>query len=1293
MTTWEAAFAAARHFERLGDWPAAFEGYRNLYHNGHGGESAVVFHYGLAHLHLGAPREAELLIERALAMDADNEEWKACLAGLRSGERAPAGGAASSPELQSSFVRASLHRAEAEISLPVGPASTNAAYVPEVSAIVAADSAAALPVDHSALAAEHKRTRQRWQEIQVLEAGLPLHGALASWHVRLGDAREAMNRFDEAADAYGAANRIDPSSARIHFMEGSCRLRAGDSVAASRLFATAVALDTELGAGAYGVGVFHQQRGDWTAAAGAYREELVRQPHHATLAYRTALALERCYEWESAADMYRQATAMDPAAFSWHYRRGFVFERLERWADAAEAYSYGMGASPKPAPYWAYRCGFVLERAERYEEACRAHLMARPDLNEAATLSSADIEPSAYAEAHIDDALEIALRNPSPQASFTVAEKAESLGMYRQASAAYQAAIDRSSEVRADWYYRLGWTLTLIKEFKSAASTFRMTRVFDDAHGVDTTGYRKDKGLLDVMYYTTWRENLPLREDVILYESFHGDSVSCNPLALFEEVCRREEFDRFLHVWVANDNAHVPPALRTHPNVAIIRRSSPAYRRHLATAKYLINNVTFPAYFAARPGQQYLNTWHGTPLKTLGKDIGTGFLEHKNVARNFLHATHVLAPNRFTADVLTHRYDVDTLMTGKVAVTGYPRVDRTLNATELARANALRLLGINAVDSRPVVLYAPTWRGGLSTTHFDMERLKSDLARLAALDCNVVFRAHHRTQELLAGMNLGVTIAADSIETNELLAVVDVLVTDYSSIVFDFLPTGKHVAMYTYDLDEYKSERGLYIDPSSMGLPTANTIDELVDIVSTQILSGGHSAGHAGLVDKYCPRDDGQASKRAVDFFFFDDDSDQLPQAPAKKSLLFHHSFIPNGITSSLLNLLNYIDPDEYDVTVVVPVDDTAAHPERVEKFKEIPAHVRVIGRVGRQLFMPEEKWVVDRMNKHRVLANDAQMKIYRRAFSREFVRVFGAHKFTSAIEFEGYSTFWTALLAAAPDPTRRVAFLHNDMRSEWLGRFPHLEAIFRVYPSFDALVSVSEVISEENRDHLGSLLALPDDRFVHAVNQINPANTLGLAKEDLDQDLLEWFSPAFKTLITLGRMSPEKDHEKLIRAFHQFRKTNTTARLVILGDGPLRQTLERLIADLELTDSVLLAGLRSNPFPALARADCFVLSSNHEGQPMVLLEALTLKKPIVSTDILGAKFVLQDGYGILVENSVAGLLKGLQQYVESPEPGRVFEYLEYQQKAHTQFVKSALPAESGIAATPTKARLAVSAS
>ncbi|MEV7637977.1 CDP-glycerol glycerophosphotransferase family protein [Pseudarthrobacter enclensis] len=1266
MSTREAAFAAARQFESAGDWAAALDGYRNLYHNGHSHDSAVAFNYGFAHLRLGAFREAQLLFEQALSMEPDNEFWRQCLALACAGSGQDAGGEDS--DLFTLLGPVATPKVDAgETGLkPLGDQSATGILDHVPSAPAAVD----LAVDYSALAAEHKRSGQRWQEVQALEAGLGLYGASAAWQVRLGEARESMNRFGQAAEAFGEANRLSPGNAETLFREAFCRLEAGDAKTAQNLFAKAVAADKELGAASLGVGVFFQRRGDWPGAARAYIEELTRQPHKAEVAYRAALALERCYEWDTSAEMYGRATAMDPTQTSWHFRRGFVYERLERWSDAAEAYGYGLNASSKLSPYWAYRRGFVLERMERYEEACDAHLQANPVLAD----SVAAGPTSKYGATHVNDALYFALRNPAPEASMAVAETAASLGLHREAATAYQAAIDRCSDVHSNWYYRLGAALTLAKDYEAAAASFRMSRVFDSAHGVDTAGYRKDKGLLNIMYYTSWRDSTPLRDHVILYESFHGASISCNPLAIFEELSQREEFDGYLHVWVANEKTLVPHSVKTHPNVAIIRRNSAGYRRHLATAKYLINNVTFPEYFATRPGQQYLNTWHGTPLKTLGKDIGTGFLEHKNVARNFLHATHVLAANQFTADVLTRRYDVDTLMSGRVAITGYPRVDRTLNASDSTCASVKRALGIDTSDDRRVLLYAPTWRGGLSTTHFDVEQLTSDLARLAALDCHVVFRAHHRTQELLVGTDLRVTIAPESIETNELLAVVDVLITDYSSILFDFLPTGKPVTMYTYDIDEYRDERGLYLDPSAMGIPTARTVDELINLVSQQLAFDNNHGVHSDLVAEYCPREDGKASARAVDFFFFGDTSHELARKSApKKSLLFHHSFIPNGITSSLLNLLAFIDPDEYDVTVVVPADDTAAHPERVEKFEELPSHVRVIGRVGRQLFTPEEKWIVDRFNKHRVLTNEAQMQVYQRAFHREFTRIFGTHQFSCTIEFEGYSTFWTALMAASPRPSRRTAYLHNDMRSEWLGRFPHLEAIFRIYPSYDALVSVSEVISEENRDHLATLLSLPDDKFVHAVNQINPTKTLELSRAPLDDDLCSWFSQEFTTFVTMGRMSPEKDHEKLIRAFHRFRQTSPTSRLVILGDGPLRQSLEQLITDLKLMDNVLLAGLRSNPFPALARADCFVLSSNHEGQPMVLLEALTLHKPIISTDIIGARYVLRDGYGLLVENSSDGLAKGLTRYVEDDIPRRILNVSDYQKKAYAQFLEAAI--------------------
>lgn len=86
----------------------------------------------------------------------------------------------------------------------------------------------------------------------------------------------------------------------------------------------------------------------------------------------------------------------------------------------------------------------------------------------------------------------------------------------------------------------------------------------------------------------------------------------------------------------------------------------------LASCEFLINNVSFPEYFIRKKGQRYLNTWHGTPIKFLGKDIKDEFLAHKNVARNFLHTTHLLSPNTHTTNILLDRYDISNIFSGEI---------------------------------------------------------------------------------------------------------------------------------------------------------------------------------------------------------------------------------------------------------------------------------------------------------------------------------------------------------------------------------------------------------------------------------------------------------------------------------------------------------------------------------------------------------------------------------------------------------------------------------------------------
>ncbi|EAK3431302.1 CDP-glycerol--glycerophosphate glycerophosphotransferase, partial [Campylobacter jejuni] len=159
-------------------------------------------------------------------------------------------------------------------------------------------------------------------------------------------------------------------------------------------------------------------------------------------------------------------------------------------------------------------------------------------------------------------------------------------------------------------------------------------------------------------------------------------------------------------------------------NVICVKRGSDLYLKYLASAKYLINNVTFPEYFIRKEEQKYLNTWHGIPIKYLGKKIKSGFMEHANTQRNFLHATHLIHPNLYTKDILENDYEIKDLFQGQSVLTGYPRVDLSLKQN----AKLKQKLGIK--ESQKVLLYAPTWRGGLNTQYFDFERLKRDILEL-----------------------------------------------------------------------------------------------------------------------------------------------------------------------------------------------------------------------------------------------------------------------------------------------------------------------------------------------------------------------------------------------------------------------------------------------------------------------------------------------------------------------------------------------------------------------------------
>ena len=1136
---------------------------------------------------------------------------------------------------------------------------------------------------HYALMYLLRKRGQWWQLVDACKDQLNNKPKNAKLWYRLAFALEMMNRYQEAANAYGQAtsNKLFVP-AEWYYRQGYCYEREGhdgpaNPQAAQIAFKLAVKNDSKHDAKRFGIGVFHQARGHWLQAAQAYHEQLQTDTTDPVLYYKTGMAHDRCYEWSKAALCYEHAVDLAKSNTksskelnsSWYFRLGLVYERMgEGWQQKAiDAYQHAIDFSKVNQPEWHYRKAYVLMEMKRLKESAEAFLNYEevPQLIRPKILTDKDVKEQ---QEHTKQQLEQDCTDADIW--YALGNLLEYEQHWLQAAEAYKQALARQNDHKPQWFYRLGYALNQAKQYQEACEAFRHTRILQKAYGVLESKFNNSPDFRRSATYTEYYEDLKIKPRTVMYESFHGASMSCNPYALFLYLIESEEYKNWTHIWVVNDLSIIPLKYKNKTNIVYIERNSDAYSRYIASAQFLINNVSFPVYFIRKKLQIYLNTWHGTPIKFLGKDIKDDLLAHKNVARNLLQASHVISPNKHTTDILLDRYDVSNVFSGKIAEIGYPRIDRTIKLP-VERLNEIRSI-CNAADKK-LVLYAPTWRGEHSKAYIDVEKLKNDLQSLVSEDYAIAFRGHHMLESQLAHLGVnGVTLVPSDIDTNELLGAIDLLITDYSSIAFDFFVTEKPIVYYTYDVEEYFEQRGLYFPIEHLPGTIALTIEEVKSAIQNYLTSvWQYKLGSA--LEEFCPHEDGNVSAKVWKWLLQNDSKHEITLRNVEKTkLLFYVGpFLPNGILTSWLNLIDLLDKDKFALTLVVDPGSIKASDERILQYEKKPEFIQVLGFVGRFNYNIEEDWLNGKFSAQQKQANNKMYSLLNKAYEREYIRCFGLNSINAAVHFEGYNKNWVSIFSGAPKSLvkNRVIYQHNDKLNEWVYRFPYLEAVFNHYRWYDKLVSVSQQTCELNKQNLREEFQLEENKFCYCDNVQNPEKVLRLS--EMTSDLLNnepFLSNSDKVFITLGRLSVEKDHQKLIKAFVQVVKYQSKVKLLILGDGPLRNELSSLIKDLGLQGVVKLMGRVDNPFPILNKADCFVLSSNHEGQPMVLFEAMILKKPIISTDIVGSRSAIEGRSGHLVENSEAGLAQGMLDFLGGKLTFPEYDITDYQKQALEMF-------------------------
>ena len=386
-----------------------------------------------------------------------------------------------------------------------------------------------------------------------------------------------------------------------------------------------------------------------------------------------------------------------------------------------------------------------------------------------------------------------------------------------------------------------------------------------------------------------------------------------------------------------------------------------------------------------------------------------------------------------------------------------------------------------------------------------------------------------------------------------------------------------------------------------------------------------------------------------------------------KPKVLFYGSYGENGITSSFLNLMRKMDRSSFDIAVAADGNEMTRHPERHAVFMSLPKDVALLPMTGKMVATNKERRAVDYVETDFSYENADNEALYDTVYRREARRLYGETEFFAAINYEGYRLYWASLLPRVT-ARRSVIYTHNDMQREYENKYNKLQAVFLQYKTFSSVVGVSKSNAAINQRSLVASYQIPSDTFVYSDNIQDHTDVILRAREELPRDIERQINEAEVMFVAVGRLSPEKDHEKLIRAFTRVASSHRGVQMFICGEGAERPRLEELVESLGVRERVHLLGFVENPYPILKRADCFILSSNYEGQPVVLYEAMALEKPIVCTDIESTRDVIESGYGELVENSIDGLAEGMERYLRGEVKAALFDFDAYENRSLDRF-------------------------
>ncbi len=792
--------------------------------------------------------------------------------------------------------------------------------------------------------------------------------------------------------------------------------------------------------------------------------------------------------------------------------------------------------------------------------------------------------------------------------------------------------------------------------------------------------YRKNANFKAKFTFTKYYEKLEIKEDQVLFESFNGANFNGCPYYIFLELCKEPYQHLKKYVAVNKNNIEDVEAMLNSKglmdSIEIVERHSKQYCKLLAESKYLVNNVTFPTYFIKKEGQVYLNTWHGTPLKTLGRSIQNNPHAIGNVQRNFFMSDYLLFPNKYTFDHMREDYMLNQFFTGEYILSDYP-----CNNVFFSNEKKNEMKKELDLENKKIVVYMPTWRDKIADKKHNKQifytfHLLFELEKRLPEDTYVFVKLHHLGQAKIQFDDFEkIRPFPVEYEPYEILNMADVLITDYSSVMFDFACTGKKIILYTYDKDEYMNGRSMYTSIDKLPFINTDSIEKICD----EIAHVESYPSYKEQMKDFCFYHTENVTQNLCNYFINSKKSSNLEVIKANKYynnkkniLIFGGQFIRNGITTALTGILNNIDLDENNYILTFYQKKVGDNKDFLNSLDRRITYFPMFGQKNMTISESIAHYFYFRWNLNTKFIRNKLSNIYKREIKRLYPNI----QFDMVIHYTGYERQIMHLFGQMD--AKKIIYTHSNLLKERKTRNNiHFPSLKFCYDNYDKIVVIKKGMEKEIKSHYKKI----DEKKIYVAHNLNniekikrmslepvcfDENTFCNIELDELKEILE--NKKVTKFINVARFSKEKGLDRLIRAFSKNSKNYPDTYLIIIGShGNQFDNIMKLIEEEEIEHVIIIQSL-SNPYAILKQCDAFILSSYYEGLPMVIMEAFILKKDVMSTSINGLDNYIKD-YALILENSEDGLLKGFEMYSAKKFPKKKeFNAEEFNKNALKEF-------------------------